>query len=111
MDMYHVYRQVARETLPQARIVVDRFHIQRMANEMLEKMRKRFRKTLPDRRRLKLKGERHLLLKRQHELTTEGFDRMTAWLALFPQPGEAHALKEGLMAIWDSRDRAAAEQA
>jgi transposase len=27
MDMYHVYRQVVRATLPQARIVVDRFHI------------------------------------------------------------------------------------
>ena len=111
MDMYHVYRQIVRETLPKARIVVDRFHIQRMANEVLEKMRKRFRKTLPDRQRLKLKDERHLLLTRQHELTTEGFDRMKAWFQLFPQLGEAHALKEGFMAIWDSRDRATAEQA
>ncbi len=43
MDMYHVYRQVVQATLPQARIVVDRFHIQRMANDALEKLRKRLR--------------------------------------------------------------------
>jgi transposase len=46
MDMYHVYKQVVRATLPQARIVVDRFHIQRMANDALEKLRKRIRKDL-----------------------------------------------------------------
>ena len=52
MDMYHVYKQVVRATLPQARIVVDRFHIQRMANDALEKLRKRIRKDLPARQRL-----------------------------------------------------------
>ncbi|MGH2509079.1 MAG: ISL3 family transposase, partial [Ktedonobacteraceae bacterium] len=36
MDMYRVYRDVVRETLPGARIVVDRFHIERMANEVIE---------------------------------------------------------------------------
>src|SRR5690606_19501030 len=41
MDMYHVYKQVVHATLPQARIVVDRFHIQRMANDALDKLRKR----------------------------------------------------------------------
>lgn len=56
--MYHVYKQVVRATLPQARIVVDRFHIQRMANDALEKLRKRIRKDLPARQRLKLKDER-----------------------------------------------------
>lgn len=111
MDMYHVYRQVVHQTLPHARIVVDRFHIQRMANEVLEKMRERLRKTLPDRQRLKLKDERYLLLKRQHELTMEGFDRMKAWFVLLPKLGEAHALKEGFMATWEIKDRATAEQA
>ena len=53
MDMYHVYKQVVRATLPQARIVVDRFHIQRMANDALEKLRKRIRKDLPARQRLR----------------------------------------------------------
>lgn len=111
MDMYHVYRQVMKETLPQARIVVDRFHIQRMANEVLEKMRKRFRKTLTQRQRLKLKDERFLLLKRKHDLSPEAIIRMSAWFQQFPLLGEAHALKEEFLAIWDNGNRASAELA
>lgn len=53
MDMCRVYRQAIREILLQACIVIDRFHIQRMANEVLEEMRKCFRKTLPDRRQIR----------------------------------------------------------
>lgn len=111
MDMYGVYRQVVKATLPQARIVVDRFHIQRMGNEALEKLRKRLRKTLPERQRLKLKDERHLLLKRQHDLSPEAAERMLAWFTQFPQLSEVHALKEGFLSIWDHKERSSAEQA
>lgn len=111
MDMYHVYKQVVRATLPQARIVVDRFHIQRMANDALEKLRKRIRKDLPTRQRLKLKDERFLLLKRQHKLKDEDMARALEWFRQFPQLGEAHALKEGFLSIWDNKTRAEAEAA
>jgi len=111
MDMYHVYRQVVRATLPQARIVVDRFHIQRMANDALEKLRKRIRKDLPTRQRLRLKDERFLLLKRQHDLNGNEMDRMLEWFRQFPLLGEAHALKEGFLSIWDQQSRDAAEAA
>ena len=109
MDMYHVYRQVVKETLPKARIVVDRFHIQRMANEVLEKMRKRFRKTLTQRQRLRLKDERFLLLKRKHDLSPEAIIRLSTWFEQFPLLGEAHSLMEEFFAIWDNRNRASAE--
>lgn len=111
MDMYHVYKQVVRATLPQARIVVDRFHIQRMANDALEKLRKRIRKDLPVRQRLKLKDERFLLLKRQHDLKGEDMERALEWFRQFPQLGEAHALKEGFLSIWDKKSRPDAETA
>jgi transposase len=111
MDMYHVYRQVVRAALPQARIVVDRFHIQRMANDALEKLRKRLRKDLPARQRLKLKDERFMLLKRQHNLNEAEMQRAFEWFRQFPLLGEAHALKEGFMAVWDSEDRPSAEAA
>jgi len=111
MDMYRVYQQVVQETLPQARIVVDRFHIQRMANEALEKLRKRLRKTLPERQRLKLKDERFLLLRRKHDLKPEAMTALDAWFQRFPQLSEAHALKESFMSIWDAKDRPAAEAA
>jgi len=111
MDMYHVYRQVVHATLPQARIIVDKFHIQRMANNLLETMRKRFRKTLSQRQRLKLKDERFLLLKRQRDLSPEAMQRMQAWFRQFPLLGEAHVLKEGYLSVWDHDTRPAAEAA
>ncbi|MGH8506920.1 MAG: ISL3 family transposase, partial [Stenotrophobium sp.] len=111
MDMWGPYRDVVRATLPHARIVVDKFHIQRMANEVLERMRKRLRKTLPDRQRLKLKDERHLLLKRQHTLSPEALLRLQVWLKHFPQLGQAHGLKEGFFSIWDQSNRSSAETA
>ncbi|HET9033833.1 MAG TPA: ISL3 family transposase [Dokdonella sp.] len=111
MDMYHVYRQVMKEALPEARIVVDRFHIQRMANEVLEKMRKRFRKTLTQRQRLKLKDERFLLLKRKRDLSPEAISRISNWFQQFPLLGEAHSLKEAFFAIWENQTRTSAETA
>jgi transposase len=111
MDMYHVYRQVVQATLPQARIIVDRFHIQRMANDALEKLRKRLRKTLPERQRLKLKDERFLLLRRQHDLKSESMATLLDWFRRFPQLSEAHAIKEGFFSIWDHKGRPAAEAA
>lgn len=111
MDMYHVYKQVVRATLPQARIVVDRFHIHRMANDALERLRKRIRKDLPARQRLKLKDERFLLLRRQHALSDQDMARALEWFRQFPQLEEAHALKEGFLAIWDHTTRADAEVA
>lgn len=111
MDMYHVYKQVVRATLPQARIVVDRFHIQRMANDAIEKLRKRIRKDMPARQRLKLKDERFLLLKRQHDLKGGDMTRAMEWFRQFPHLGEAHALKEGFLSIWDHQTRADAEAA
>lgn len=112
MDMYRVYRDVASQVLPKARIVVDRFHIERMATEVIEQIRKRVRKELPERERLKLKDERFLLLKRQHDLKPEQFERLRAWFDKFPVLSEAHALKEGFLSIWDqNKTRADAEQA
>lgn len=111
MDMYHVYRQVIQATLPEARIVVDRFHIQRMANEALENLRKRLRKTLPERQRLKLKDERFLLLRRQHNLKPESMETLLEWFQRFPQLSEAHTLKEAFLSIWDHKNRPAAEAA
>ncbi|HAW25350.1 MAG TPA: ISL3 family transposase, partial [Pseudomonas sp.] len=48
------------------RIVVDKFHVVRMANEALEKIRKGLRKELKPNQRRTLKGDRKILLKRAH---------------------------------------------
>ncbi len=68
MDMWNPYRAAVKAVLPQARIVVDKFHVVRMANDALERVRKGLRKELKPSQSRTLKGDRKILLKRAHEL-------------------------------------------
>ncbi|EQD53271.1 hypothetical protein B1A_12449, partial [mine drainage metagenome] len=67
------------------------------------------RKTLSERERLKLKDERFLLLKCQHDLDPLSMQQLDAWFDRLPQLNRAHALKEGFLSIWDARSRASVD--
>ncbi len=109
MDMWSVYRQVVAAQLPGRAVVVDKFHVVRMANDAIERIRKRIRRELEPKTRIKMKNERFVLLKRFHELTDEEKDKLLAWSKLYPALGVAHAAKEGFYAIYDQPNRKAAE--
>lgn len=111
MDMWNPYRIVVTKQLPDARIVVDRFHIQRIANNAMEAVRKEIRRSISQRQRLKLKNDRFVLLKRLHDLKEKEMECFRNWSNEFPQLAEAHALKEGFLAIWDAQTRPEAERA
>jgi transposase-like protein len=52
MDMWDNYREAVNSVLPDAVVVVDKFHIQRMANKALDDARKKIRETLtPEQRK------------------------------------------------------------
>lgn len=51
MDMWTPYRDAVRTVLPDARIVIDKFHVVRMANDALEKVRKGLREQLTPKQR------------------------------------------------------------
>lgn len=71
MDMWRTYKDVVNAQLPGRDIVVDRWHVIRMANEALESVRKQIRKGLNTRQRLKLKDDRFILLEREHNLSLD----------------------------------------
>lgn len=79
MDMWKPYRRAVQAALPQARIVVDKFHVVRMANEALEKVRKGLRKDLKPNQRRTLKGDRKILLKRAHDVSDRERLIMETW--------------------------------
>ena len=106
-----VYRQVAEQCFPRASIVVDRFHVERMANDALEKVRKTVRKAVSTRQRLKLEDDRFLLLSRLERLTATEQVVCGDWFSAFPLLGAAHAAKEGFAAIYECRTREVAERA
>lgn len=111
MDMWRTYRNVASMMFPGKLIVVDKFHVVRMANDGLERVRKRIRKGLDRSTRLKMKNERFVLLKRKKELTPEEIAKTKKWFGLFPELGLAYDAKEAFFDIYDYPSRAAAEDA
>ena len=109
MDMWSVYRQVVAAQLPGRPVVADKFHVVRMANDAIERIRKRIRRELEPKTRIKMKNERFVLLKRLHELTDGEKEKLQAWSKLYPALALAYEAKEGFYAIYDQPNRKAAE--
>lgn len=102
MDMWTPYRDLVHTVLPQANIVIDKFHIQRMANEALEIVRKTLREQLTDRQHRTLKmHDRYLLLRRTHDLTASDRLILEAWTENIPVLKQAYDLKESFFVLWD----------
>jgi len=111
MDMWNPYRQIGQKVFPNKLIVVDKFHVVRMANDGLERVRKRIRKAVDKKTRLKLKDGRFTLLKRKESLSEEDTAKANEWFELFPELGVAYEAKERFFDIYSQPSRAAGELA
>ena len=109
MDTWGPYRQIGRKIFPGKLIVVDKFHVVRMANDGLERVRKRIRKSLDYKTRIKLKDDRFTLLKRRHTLSEEQTAKTNKWFEMFPELGAAYDAKERFYDIYVQPTREAAE--
>ena len=109
IDMWRPYADAARAVLPQAAVIIDKFHVVRLASLALDTVRKSIRTTLSEHHRLKLKGDRFLLLRRAHDLND--FDRLKleTWTNAYPELGAAYVLKERFYEVYDAADRLEAE--
>jgi len=78
MDMWQPYKDAVKTVLPKAIIIVDKFHVVRMANQALETIRKQLREGLSLKERRGLMHNRFIHLKRHKELTE--MDKITLYL-------------------------------
>jgi transposase len=108
MDMWNPYRDAVQTIFPDATIVVDKFHIVRMANEAVEKVRKSIRQSLTQSQRRTLMHDRFVLLKRQQDLTAEEKLLQLTWFANYQDLKDAYELKEQFYNIWNAADKDAA---
>ena len=111
MDMWVPYRDAIRAVIPQAQIVIDKFHVLKMANEALEKVRKGLRESLTLKERRGLMHDRFVLLKRAHDLGDKERLLLSGWTKNYDVIGIAYQLKEAFFGIYDaeSSDEAAAK--
>jgi len=101
MDMWRPYKDAVNAELPGRVIIIDKFHIVRMANESLEASRKAIRASLERKDRLKLKNEHFVLLKRSHSLSDQETEKLQKWSALYPELGLAYDAKEAFFCLFD----------
>lgn len=110
MDMWTPYRDAARLVLPGATVVVDKFHVVRMANAALEAVRKAHRAALTPQARRGLMHDRFVLLKRAAELTDRDYLLLSGWTANYPALKDAYDAKEAFFGLYDCTSRVEAEQ-
>jgi transposase len=100
VDMWEPFRLSIEEWAPQCRIVYDKFHIMKHANEAIDEVRRAefFRKGA--RLRDLIKGKRWLLLSRWVNLKTEQRRVLNQLFALNRKVFKAYLLKESLDRLW-----------
>jgi transposase len=113
IDMWGQYRRAVRNALPDAVIVVDRFHVERIVARALNETRiaiqravrerpLRERKRSPNR---KLFYARHKLLRAPERVTQSDIDHLVEIFELYPQLETAWALRWSFRKVYEASDR------
>ncbi|WP_017429932.1 ISL3 family transposase [Vreelandella jeotgali] len=111
-DMWRPFKRSFGPYLPNAKLVIDKFHVVKMASEALEHERKQHQAQLGRKERLRLKKSlRWLTLKRPHALTVDEQQDMALLRQNMPALAEAYDFKELFYQIYDEPDKASAMQA
>lgn len=80
MNMWTPYRDAVSAVLPDAAIVIDKFHLVRMANDALEKAHNELRAELTLKQERGLMHDRFVLLKRERTLSDEERLNLDGWM-------------------------------
>lgn len=100
MDMWGPYYDAVQEAIPDADIIIDKFHVVRMASAAMETVRKSLRAGLESKTRRKLMHDRFILLRRNRDLKPEQLETLGQWSQMFPMLAEAYKLKEDFYDLW-----------
>src|SRR5690625_3261228 len=90
--------------IPHAKIVIDKFHVVKLANEALEKIRKANHQNVSAKERRQLIIDRYVLLTSRKDLND--FDdqiKLQIWTDMFPLLGQAYELKEQFFDIYEAK--------
>jgi len=114
-DLYDGFINAAQEALPQARVVGDRFHVAKLYRAALDDLRKsemkELRRVLPKEEWAGLKGVFWALRRKSEDLTTEEQQVLDLLFECSPTLRKAHALREKLTRIFDTKQTKQAAQA
>jgi transposase len=109
-DMWGPYKSLFKTQAPQAKFVIDKFHVVRMASEALEQIRKSLQRTLTQEEALLIKKNiRWSLLKGKNQRNDADWEIIEHIRQYHPRLAVAFDLKESFYAIYDNDTRQDAE--
>ena len=111
IDMWKPYKVACQAALPNATIIVDKWHVMRMANDAMETARRRYQGLLSAGDRKAMKANRLVFLKRPYQLTPKEQLDIDGWLKNTPGLEGAYQAKEAFMDIWRAKTREEAKAA
>ena len=82
LDMWSTFINLAREFFPNARIVIDRFHVMQHVSKVMDKIRVVDYKQLTGEEKKQVKGIRWIMNKRSSKLTEIEKDILNKWFSL-----------------------------
>ncbi len=110
IDMWRPYLQAARKTFGDIPVVVDKFHVLRMANEALDRLRVDLARSCTNKGdAARLRKANRLFRRRSHQIGNFTKLRMETLLDKWPVLEAAYWGKEDFYTIYDARDRREAE--
>lgn len=104
MDMNKDFRYVAETCFPNAKIVIDKYHVTRQAVWAMENVRKAEQKKLPSQWRKFCKHSRTLMCKPRAKLTPEENEKLRIILGLSSRLEHAYDLKNDFLEFMHSPD-------
>ncbi len=111
MDMWKPYKDAVYEFFPNAKVIVDKYHVVKELNIIMDKMRKTYKDGLSKDELKQLKRDRYILRKRRHNLSMKDEIIFQTWQSQYPELYEAYMHKELFYEIYnDSINSAEAKQ-
>ena len=111
-DMWRPFKRSFSQYLPNARLVIDKFHVVKMASEALDEERKTYQATLTKDERIHVKKSiRWLTLKRPLHLNPAERQALEVVRQTMPGLAEAYDVKEAFFQIYDEPDKSSAIRA
>lgn len=101
-SMWEPYTLAVKAKLPQARIVVDRFHVMKNLNHCLTLARREIQRTASNEVKEQLKGSRWVLVKNQKDLNEKQRTKLESLYQVSPELKICHQLKEQFRTIFET---------
>lgn len=110
-DLSGAFISAVREHLPDATLIFDHFHVVKLANDALDRVRIDTYKSLDSKEKASaIKGLRWVLLGNRQQLGSEGADqRLKKALSVNAELSTSYYLKEDLRRVWNQADKDSAK--